>query len=47
VALMPTTSDDRFFYKIQIKYPLIATISKDENNNTFLKQGTFTGKLAF
>ncbi|HEX2068405.1 MAG TPA: hypothetical protein VHF08_06850 [Nitrososphaeraceae archaeon] len=35
-----------FFYNIWIKHPLVATMSKDENN-AFRKQGTFTGKLAF
>lgn len=37
---------DDFFYNIWIKHPLVATMSKDENND-FLKQGTFAGKLAF
>ena len=34
------------FFNIWINHPLIATMSKDQNN-IFLRQGTFTGKLAF
>ncbi len=37
---------DDSFLQHRIKHPLVAIMSKDENN-TFLKQGTFAGKLAF